>query len=70
MKLGHFIIIQRKFLKFRTTWLMILFLFTYVCRYKFLGILTPILQKLVERFFIYNCFCIFTTRWHLHWWAT
>jgi len=32
--------------------------------------LTPILQKLVEQYLIYPCFFIFTTRWHLHWWAT
>jgi len=29
--------------------------------------LTPILQKLIEQFLIYHCFCIFTTRWHSHW---
>jgi len=32
--------------------------------------MTPNLQKLVEQFLIYHCFCIFTTRGHLHWWAT
>jgi len=31
--------------------------------------MTPILQKLIERFLIYHCFCIFTSRWHSHWWA-
>jgi len=36
----------------------------------FLGILTPILQKLIERLLIYHCFRIFPTRWHSHWWAT
>jgi len=55
---GHFITIQSNFLKFGTTWFKFSFLFTYVCSYKFLGKLTPILQKLVERILIYHCFCI------------
>ena len=63
---GHFIIIQPKFLKFGTTWFRFSFLFTYVCSYKFLGKLTPIFPKLIERFLIYHCFCIVTTRWHSH----
>jgi len=29
-----------------------------------------ILCILIEQFLIYHCFCIFTSRWHLHWWAT
>jgi len=32
--------------------------------------MTPILQKLIKRFLIYHCFCIFITRWHSQWWAT
>ena len=52
---GHFIIIQPMG---GTTWFWISFLFTYVCSYKFLGELTPILQKLIKRFLIYHCFII------------
>jgi len=65
--MGRFIIIQPMG---GTTWFRISFLFRYVYTYKFLGKLTPILQKLIERFLIYHCLYIFTTRWHLHWWAT
>jgi len=64
---GHFIIIQPMG---GTTCFRISFLFTYVWSYKFLGKTTPILQKLIEQFLIYHCFCIFTSRWHSHWWAT
>jgi len=54
--MGHFIIIQPKFLKFETIWFRISFLFSYVCSYKFLGIFTPILQKLIERFLFITAF--------------
>jgi len=54
--LGHFIIIQPKFLKFGTTWFRISFLFAYVYSYKFSGILTPILQKLIKLFLIITAF--------------
>jgi len=32
--------------------------------------MTSISRKLIERFLIYHCCCIFTTRWHSHWWTT
>ena len=61
--LGHFIIIQPMG---GTTWFRISFLSTYVWSYKFLEKMTPILQKLIERFLIYHCFGIFTTRGDSH----